>query len=117
MGEPADYRSDIFSFGIILYEMACGRRPFHGQNVQDTIRQIAFKEPDAPQTVNPDLLAGICVLIEQCLTKDKDQRLGSMADAVARDGDPPGPSSEPAGLVPVMECIIKTKAGTTRTGA
>jgi serine/threonine protein kinase/Flp pilus assembly protein TadD len=83
MGEPSDYRSDIFSFGIILYELACGRRPFQGADALSMARQIAFKEPQPPAEVNRALPVELCSLIERCLRKKPEDRLQSMAEAAA----------------------------------
>ncbi len=79
IGEPADYRSDIFSFGIILYEMACGRRPFQGSNPQATLHQIASVDPPAVAEVNRSVPQDLARLIERCLKKKKEERLQSMA--------------------------------------
>jgi serine/threonine-protein kinase len=83
MGEPSDYRSDIFSFGIILYELACGRRPFQAADAFSIARQIAFKEPQPPAEVNRALPAELCSLIERCLQKKPEDRPQSMAEAAA----------------------------------
>jgi hypothetical protein len=83
MGEPADYRSDIFSFGIILYEMACGRRPFQGSNPQATLHQIASVDPLAVSEVNRSAPRDLARLIERCLKKKKEERLQSMAAVAA----------------------------------
>jgi len=85
-GDPADHRSDIFSFGIILYEIASGRRPFQGGTAYGVLQQIAFKEPPPPESVNPELPAELCALIGRCLRKDRDERLQSMAEAAAELG-------------------------------
>jgi tetratricopeptide (TPR) repeat protein len=83
MGEAADFRADIFAFGIILYEIACGKRPFQGANAQATLQQIALKNPQPPSEINPALPAELCTLIDRCLRKDKEDRLPSLADAAA----------------------------------
>lgn len=46
--EHEDWRTDIFSFGVILYEIACGRRPFEGKNAHAIMYQITHEEPPAP---------------------------------------------------------------------
>jgi len=43
-----DHRSDVFSFGVVLYEMLCGRRPFHGSSPQDTLYAIVHDDPQSP---------------------------------------------------------------------
>src|SRR5579864_5062667 len=84
MGEPADFRSDIFSFGIILYELVCGRRPCQGSDAQTTLRQIVYKEPSPVEEVNQSLPQDLAALIAECLRKDREQRLQSMGDASER---------------------------------
>lgn len=80
MGEAVDYRSDIFSFGVILYEMVSGRRPFQGENAQATLRQILYKEPTPLGDTAPGAASD---LISKCLRKKREERLASMTDAVA----------------------------------
>jgi eukaryotic-like serine/threonine-protein kinase len=83
LGGEVDATSDVFSFGIILYEIACGRRPFEGGSAVAIAQQIVAKEPDPPQSVTPDLSPDLSALIGQCLQKDKSKRLQSMASAAA----------------------------------
>jgi len=83
-GESVDRRTDVFSFGIILYEIACGHRPFKGPNPQATLHQIATLEPRAAADVDPTVPAKLTRLIEKCLKKDKEQRVITMA-GVAQD--------------------------------
>jgi hypothetical protein len=82
MGQPLDHRADIFSFGIILYEIACGRRPFQGENPQATLHQIATVDPPAITQVNRAAPAALARLIERCLKKNKEERPASMAEVV-----------------------------------
>ena len=56
-GKPADARSDVFSFGAVLYEMITGRRAFTGATKMSTLAAILTKEPEPPSHVVPGLLA------------------------------------------------------------
>ena len=83
-GEPADYRSDIFSFGVILYEIACGRRPFTGEDVPSTLYAVVHLDPPAPDQVNPAAPKPLAALIARCLSKKPEERPESM-DVVLRE--------------------------------
>ena len=79
-GELADHRSDIFSFGVVLYEMLAGRRPFQGDTAFDTISAILKEDPpDLGQLVR-GLSPGIKRIVERCLEKNTDDRFQSAAD-------------------------------------
>ena len=97
-GEPVDRRTDIFSFGIILYEVACGQRPFKGANPQATLHQIATMEPQAPTEVDPTIPAKLTRLIAQCLQKDPSKRTVTMAGVAQELGDLPQPATAPVAL-------------------
>jgi len=69
-----DARSDIFSVGIVLYEMLTCRRPFHGANVCETIQQIISAEPRAIRTINPDIPVALEKVVNRCLRKSAEER-------------------------------------------
>ena len=73
-GKKVDARSDIFSFGTMLYEMASGRRPFEGANKISTLLAILNKEPPPLAGAAPDVPAELDKIIWRCLRKDPDRR-------------------------------------------
>ena len=79
-GLPVDFRSDQFSIGTILYEMATGKRPFQGADPVSTLAAIVNDEPTPVFTVNPQTPAPLRWLIERCLSKDPGDRYASTAD-------------------------------------
>ena len=79
-GKPVDYRSDIFSFGILLYEMATGELPFKGQSVLSILSAIVRDQPRAPLEINPRLPRQLARTIWRCLAKDPEERYQSAKD-------------------------------------
>jgi eukaryotic-like serine/threonine-protein kinase len=76
-GKPVDARSDIFSFGSVLYQMATGKRAFRGDSTMATVAAVLREDPEAmPATVPPELQK----IVLRCLRKDPDRRFQSMAD-------------------------------------
>jgi serine/threonine protein kinase len=76
-GEAQDHRSDIFSLGIILYQMASGVRPFDGSSVTAVCAQIVAAEPPPPSRHNPQLPKEFDRIVMRCLSKDPNARYAS----------------------------------------
>ncbi|HKF44323.1 MAG TPA: protein kinase [Thermoanaerobaculia bacterium] len=83
-GQPVDFRSDQFSLGSILYEMAAGKRAFQGKTGAETLVAIIREEPEPIGQVNPKAPAPVRWIIERCLAKDPEERYASTKD-LARD--------------------------------
>ena len=83
-GAPVDFRSDQFSFGLILYELATGAQPFRRETPVQTLSAIITDEPAAICTINPRMPAPFMWVVERCLAKPPHGRYASTLD-LARD--------------------------------
>jgi eukaryotic-like serine/threonine-protein kinase len=83
-GQPATYRSDQFSMGSILYEMATGKKAFQREHAVDTLSAILHEEPVPVATLRPDAPAPLNWVIDRCLAKEPADRYDSTRD-LARD--------------------------------
>ncbi len=81
-GKDVDVRSDVFSFGAVLYELLTGKRAFGGENSHDTIRAIADNAPAPLAELVPDVPPAIAATVEKCLAKSAGDRYQSMKDVL-----------------------------------
>jgi len=77
MGRPQDARSDIFSIGVVLYEILTGTRPFDADSLQGICNRVLSSTPNAVSELQPSIPAAIDEIISQCLAKNPDERIAS----------------------------------------
>jgi len=82
LGKVVDARSDVFSFGVMLYELLTGKRPFEGRNAMETIASILNKEPVPLSRRTPEVPHEIERIINKTLKKDREERYQTARDVL-----------------------------------
>jgi len=105
LGRPVDHRTDLFSLGVVLYQMATGRLPFEGSNPSETIARILDDSPAAMARFNYDVPEDLDRIVRKCLEKDRERRYQSARDlmvdlkGLAREREAAGPRRQPGAKI------------------
>ena len=113
MGQPVDGRSDIFSLGVVMYEMITGRQPFTGRSLGETLQKICQATPESMAKYNDQVPQGLARIILKCLQKDPAHRYQDAGEivvdlkALAAVLSGEGMESIPAAVAQTMTQIVQ----------
>src|SRR5262249_21395795 len=83
-GDPVDARSDLFSFGCILYFLCTGENPFQAETMSGILTALAIRDPNPVRQLNPSIPLALSDLVGQLLAKNPDDRPDSAEEVLAR---------------------------------
>ena len=110
LGKPQDARSDIFSLGVVMYEMVTGQRPFDSDSLQGICSRIMSSTPLPPSHANPSIPGAFNELVAACLTKDPAQRCAS-AEALAEKLHPLARRTPPPAVASPQPATLRNRVG------
>jgi tetratricopeptide (TPR) repeat protein/tRNA A-37 threonylcarbamoyl transferase component Bud32 len=82
-GQELDERSDLFSLGVLIYEMLAGRSPFQGKDPVEVLHRVVYEPPPSLRSLRPDLAPELESLLDRLLAKDRQLRPGSAREVIA----------------------------------
>jgi len=112
-GREIDHRADIFSFGVMAYELFTLKRPFEAETIPATLYRILTEEPQAIATLVPDCPQRLVACVERCLRKNRDERYRDFGEVITELESIAADFARPVGGEPVASTAAAATAVTT----